>query len=60
MKKGDDVADNDDDTVRAGVSQDRETATLFTEESFLSVRYHDDGSKELNAFNRFFLHMVYL
>ncbi len=25
-----------------------------------SVRYHKDGSKELNACNQFFLHMVYL
>jgi hypothetical protein len=24
------------------------------------VRYHDDGSKKLNACIRFFLHMVYL
>jgi hypothetical protein len=24
------------------------------------VRYHDDGSKELNPCIRFFLHMIYL
>jgi hypothetical protein len=26
----------------------------------LTVRYHDDGSKELNACIRFLFHMVYL
>ncbi len=26
----------------------------------VTVRYHGEGSKELNAFTRFLLHMVYL
>ncbi len=33
--------------------------SLFSYDNSL-VRYHDDGSKELNACIRFFLHMVYL
>ncbi len=37
-KKGDEVAD-DDDVVRTSVTQDRVTATLGTEESFLSTQY---------------------
>ncbi len=41
MKKGDDVAveDNDDDAVRTSVSQNRETATLCTEELFIRTQY---------------------
>ncbi len=39
MKKGDDVADyNDDDAVRTSVSQERVTATLRTEELFLRAQ----------------------
>jgi hypothetical protein len=39
-KKGDEIADDeDDDAVRTSVSQDRVTATLCTEESFLSTQY---------------------
>jgi hypothetical protein len=37
-EKGDEVADDeDDDAVRTGLSQDRMTATLCTEELFLST-----------------------
>jgi hypothetical protein len=39
MKKGDDVADDDDDPVRTSVSQDQVIATLCTEELFLRSRY---------------------
>jgi hypothetical protein len=40
MKKGDNVADDeDDDVVRTSVSQDQVTATLCTEELFLSTQY---------------------
>jgi hypothetical protein len=40
MKKGDDVADDeDDDAVRISVSQDRMTVTLITEEFFLRTQY---------------------
>ncbi len=40
MKKGDEVADDeDDDAVRTNVSQDRVTVTLYTEELFLSTQY---------------------
>jgi hypothetical protein len=40
MKKGDDVADDEgDDAMRTGVSQDRVTVTLRTEELFLSTQY---------------------
>ncbi len=40
MKKGDDVAEDDnDDVVRTSVSKDRATATLYTEELFLSTQY---------------------
>jgi hypothetical protein len=40
MKKGDEVADDeDDDAVRTSVSQDRVTATLCTEELFLITQY---------------------
>jgi hypothetical protein len=40
MKKGADVADDeDDDAVRTSVSQDRVTATLYTEELFLRMQY---------------------
>jgi hypothetical protein len=40
MKKGDDVADDDDDyAVRTSVSQDRVTVTLCTEELFLRTQY---------------------
>ncbi len=40
MKKGDDVADDDDDdAVRTHVSQDPVTATLCTEELFLRTQY---------------------
>jgi hypothetical protein len=40
MKKGDDVADNgDDDAVRTSMSQDQVTATLCTDELFLSTQY---------------------
>jgi hypothetical protein len=35
MKKGDDVAGDDDDEVRTSVSQNRVAATLCTEELFL-------------------------
>jgi hypothetical protein len=39
-KKGDDVAaDKDDDVVRTSVSQEWVTATLCTEELFLSTQY---------------------
>jgi hypothetical protein len=40
-KKGDEVADSEDDdaVVRTNLSQDRVTATLFTEEMFLSTQY---------------------
>ncbi len=39
-KKGDEVADDkDDDVVRTTATQDRVTATLGTEESFLSTQY---------------------
>jgi hypothetical protein len=34
--------------------------TLFCDLFNVCVRYHDDGSKELNACIRFLLHMVYL
>jgi hypothetical protein len=39
MKKGDDVADDDDDAVRTTLTQDRVTATLCTEELFLRTQY---------------------
>jgi hypothetical protein len=41
VKKGDEVADDedDDDAVRTIVSQGRVTATPFTEELFLSTHY---------------------
>ncbi len=40
MKKGEDVPDSEDnDTMRTSVSQDRVTATLCTEELFLSTQY---------------------
>jgi hypothetical protein len=40
MKKGDDIADDDDDAVaRTSLSQDRVTATLRTEELFLRTQY---------------------
>jgi hypothetical protein len=39
-KKGDEVADDeDDDAVRTSMSQDRVTATLCTEELFVSPQY---------------------
>jgi hypothetical protein len=42
-EKGDEVADDedddDDDAVRTSVSQNRVTATLCTEELFLSTQY---------------------
>ncbi len=41
MKKGDDVAvDDDDDVVRTSVSQNRVAATLCTEELFLRAMQH--------------------
>ncbi len=40
MKKGDDVADDDnDDAVRTSVSQDRVKTTLCTKELFLRILY---------------------
>jgi hypothetical protein len=40
MKKGDDVADDeDDDVVGTSVPQDRVTASLCTVEFFLSTQY---------------------
>jgi hypothetical protein len=40
MKKAEDVPDSEDnDTMRTSVSQDRVTATLCTEELFLSTQY---------------------
>jgi hypothetical protein len=40
MKKGEDVADyEDDDVVRTSVSQDQVTVTLCTEEWFLRTQY---------------------
>ncbi len=40
MKKGDDVAvDDDDDVVRTSVSQNRVAVTLCTEELFLRAWY---------------------
>jgi hypothetical protein len=40
MKKGDDVADDEDDNaLRTGVSQDQVTATLCIEELFLKSQY---------------------
>jgi hypothetical protein len=40
MKKGDDVADDDnDDMVRTSVSQDRVKVTLCTEELFHRTQY---------------------
>ncbi len=40
MKKGDDVADdNDDDALKTSVSQDRVTVALCTEELFLRTQY---------------------
>ncbi len=39
MKKGDDVDDDHDGAVRTGVSQDRVTAILCTEELFLGIQY---------------------
>jgi hypothetical protein len=40
-KKGDEVAadEDDNDAVRTNVSHDRVTATLCTEELFLSIKY---------------------
>jgi hypothetical protein len=39
MKKGDDVADDeDDDVVRTSVPQDSVTATLCTEDCFLRMQ----------------------
>jgi hypothetical protein len=38
-KKKDEIASDEDDAVRTSVSQDRVTATLCTEELFLSTRY---------------------
>jgi hypothetical protein len=40
-KKGDQIADDEDDndTVRTSASQDRVTATLCTEELFLITQY---------------------
>ncbi len=39
IKKRDDVADDeDDDAVRTSVSQDKVTATLYTEELFLCTQ----------------------
>jgi hypothetical protein len=39
--QGDGVTDNedDDDSMRTNVSQDQVTATLYSEEVFLSVQY---------------------
>jgi hypothetical protein len=40
LKKGDDVAvDDDDDAVRTSVSQDQVTVTLCTEEFFLRTQF---------------------
>jgi hypothetical protein len=40
MKKGDDVADyEEDDVMRTSVSQDQVTVTRFTEELFLRTQY---------------------
>ncbi len=40
MKKGDDVADDeDDDAVRTSVSQDQVTVTLCPEKLFLRTQY---------------------
>jgi hypothetical protein len=40
IKKADEVADDDgDDAVRTSLSQDQVTATLYTEELFLSAQY---------------------
>jgi hypothetical protein len=40
MNKGDEVADDkENDSVRTGVSQDRVTAKLCTEEFFLSTQH---------------------
>jgi hypothetical protein len=40
MKKGDEVVDDeDDDVVRTSMSQDQVTATLCTDELFLSTQY---------------------
>jgi hypothetical protein len=68
MKKGDEVADDeDDDAVRTSVSQDQVTATLCTEELFLITQYrkisphirkvnHERGKKDKdrhhNTFSR--------
>jgi hypothetical protein len=44
MKKGNKVADNeDDDAVRTSVSQDRVTAPMCTEELFLRTHYTVPG-----------------
>jgi hypothetical protein len=39
MKKGNDVAADDDDEVRTSVSQDQVTATLCAEKLFLRTKY---------------------
>jgi hypothetical protein len=52
MKKGDDVADGeDDDAVRINVSQDQVTATLFFEELFRSTQYIQNSPhiRQVNA-----------
>jgi hypothetical protein len=47
-------------TIGALEERDKGVVSLEQLEHNKSVRYHDDGYKELNACVRFFLHMVYL